>query len=219
MVDLADLNEGLDPLDLFGGQANRMAKDIQSQLAAMGLELERDFFQQLREDEAPVREARNAALAALRGLETEEFQLPQDPSLGFQESQALEDINKAAAASGKSLAGGTRMAEQDALAGLRSQSTRNQMNRLLNLAGFQTNDLVGQNSLIAANTDAQANQMQNMNAINNAYNVGQSNAVFNTLGQGARFAGSVIPQGTSQPAAAPDPYRGHGDALRYAGYI
>lgn len=217
MVDLAGLNEGLDPLDLFGGQANRLANDLQSMLAQMGLDLERDFFAQLREDEAPVREARNAALAALQGLEDGSYQLPQDPALRFQERQAMEDISKASAAGGKSLAGGTFEAKQDALASLRSQSTNQQINRLLNVAGYQTKDLLGSNSLIAANTDAQANQMQNLGAIKNAYNIGQSNAIFNTLGQGARFAGSVIPQGTNQPAA--DPYGGHGGALRYAGYI
>lgn len=187
-------NEFFDPLDLFGGQANRLARDVQRQLAQMGMDLESDFFNQLREDEAPVREARDAALAALRGLEDGSYQLPTDPALAFQERNALQDINKAAAAGGKSLAGGTRMAEQDALGGLRSQSTNQQLNRLLNLAGYQTQDLLGSNQLIAANTDAQANQRQNMSAINNAYRVGQSNAVFDVLGQGARFAGSVIPR-------------------------
>lgn len=194
MASTARLNEFLDPLDLFGGQANRLAQDIQSQLARMGLDLERNFYNQLREDEAPVREARNAALAALQGLQDGSYQLPVDPSLEFRERQALEDINKAAAAQGKSLAGGTRMAEQDALAGLRSASTQSQLNRLLNLAGYQTDDLFGSNSLISANTNAQANQLQNMNAINQAFSIGQSNAIFNTLGQGARFAGAVIPR-------------------------
>lgn len=200
MADLmATWNEVADPLDLFGGQASRMAADIQSQLAEMGLTLERDFYNQLREDEAPVREARNAALAALQGLQDGSYQLPEDPALALQERNALTDINKMAAAQGKSLAGGTFEAQQDALGALRSNSTQKQLSRLLNLSGYQTNDLLGSNSLIARNTDSQANQMQNLNAINQSYDIGQSNAVLNVMGQGSRFAGSVIPQSGNQP--------------------
>lgn len=191
-MSMAELNEGLDPLDLFGGQANRLAADIQKQLAEMGLELERDFFSQLREDEAPVRDVRNEALTFLQQLQSGQATLPDDPSLGFQQQNAITDINKAAAAGGKSLAGGTRMAEQDALAQLQSQSTNNQLNRVLNLAGFETRDLLGQNSLIAQSTDSQANQMSNIGGINASFGLGRSNAIFDAIGQGTRLAGSVI---------------------------
>jgi hypothetical protein len=197
MVDTARLNEALDPLDLFGGQANRLASDLQAELAELGLELERDFFQQLREDEAPVRDVRNQALAFLQAIESGDAQLSADPNLQFRESQVLEQIGKSAAAQGKFGAGGTRLAEQDALAQLTQQDTQSQLNRLLNLSGFQTQDLLGSNALIAQNTDSQANQLANINAINQAGSLGQSNAIFNVLNQGSRLAGSIFPQGAT----------------------
>ncbi len=192
MADLAGINELLDPLDLFGGQANRQASELQIKLGQMGLDLERDLFGTLREDEAPVRNVRNQALQFLRQLQSGEAQLGQDPSLPFQQQNIMEQIGKSSAAQGKSLAGGTRIAEQDALGALQSQSTNNQMNRLLNIAGFETGDLLQNNSLIAQNTDSQANIMGNMNALNNANRIGQSNGIFNIIGQGSQLAGSLI---------------------------
>ena len=128
MADLAGINELLDPLDLFGGQANRQASELQIKLGQMGLDLERDLFATLREDEAPVRNVRNQALQFLRQIQSGEAQLGQDPSLPFQQQNIMEQIGKSSSAQGKSLAGGTRIAEQDALAALQSQSTNNQMN-------------------------------------------------------------------------------------------
>jgi hypothetical protein len=186
-----ELNEDLDPLDLFGGQANRLATGIQAQLADIGLQLERDLFSQLREDEAPVRGARNQALDFLRGIEQGTSTLPQDPSLDFRRSNALRDIGQNAAARGKFFSGGRLKAEQDALGSLESQDVNSQLSRLLNLAGFETGDLLGSNQLIAANTDSQANQMQNANAIRGARDVGRSNALFSFLNQGSQVAGSA----------------------------
>ena len=192
MVDTAKLNQILDPLDLFGGQANRLAGDIQEELAGIGLDLERDFFQQLREDEAPVRDVRNAALQFLQQIQTGEAQLPQDPSLPFQIDQGVTDIGQAAAARGKFFSGGRQVAEQDVRAQLTGQDTSQQLNRLLNLSGFETQDLLNSNSLIAQNTDAIANQQSNVNAVNRASRVGQSNQIFNILGQGSQLAGALL---------------------------
>lgn len=192
MASTAELNELLDPLDLFGGQANRLASDIQGELADIGLQLERDFFNQLREDEAPVREARNQALGFLQQVQQGEAQLPSDPALPFQQQNALRDIRRAAAARGKFFSGGRLEAEQDALAQLQSRDTSSQLNRLLNLAGFQTQDLLGSNQLIAQNTDAQVNQLQNIGAIRQAGNIGQSNALLNLFDQGAGVFGDSV---------------------------
>lgn len=192
MVDTARMNEILDPLDLFGGQANRLASDIQSQLAQIGLDLERDFFNQLREDEAPVRDVRNQALEQLRLVQTGEAQLPQDPSLGFRQANAQRDIGTASAARGKFFSGGRQVAEQDAFAQLASDDTNRQLSRLLNLSGFETQDLLGSNQLIAQNTDSQGNLQNNLSGINNASKIGQSNALLNVFGQSSQLAGSLL---------------------------
>lgn len=188
MVDIASLNEALDPLDIFGGQANRLAGQIQGELADIGLALERDFFNQLREDEAPVREVRNQALDRIQRIQRGEATLATDPSLGFRQENVLRDIRASAAAQGKFGSGGRLVAEQDALAQLASQDTGQQVNRLLNLAGFETGDLLSSNQIIASNTDAQANQLQNIGAISQSRDVGRSNALFNVLGQGSQIA-------------------------------
>ena len=187
-MSLARFNESIDPLDLFGGQAARQAGEIQTQLADMSLQLERDFFNQLREDEAPVRDVRNKALEFLQGIQSGETSLSADPSLGFRQDNAVRDIGKSFAASGKFNSGGRLVAEQDATSQLASQDTNSQMNRLLSLAGFETGDLLANNQLIAANTDSQANQMQNLAAINQSRDFSQQNQLFNGLGQFGQVA-------------------------------
>jgi hypothetical protein len=191
----ASLNETLDPLDLFGAQAGRQAADIQTQMADMGLQLERDFFNQLREDEAPVRDVRNQALDFLQGIQSGTESLTADPSLGFRTENAVRDIGTSAAAAGKFNSGGRLVAEQDASAQLASQDTGSQINRLLNLSGFETGDLLANNQLIAANTDSQANQMQNLAAIDQSRGVGRSNRLFGGLGQVSQIAGQFIRDG------------------------
>lgn len=211
------LNQFLDPLDLFGGQAATEAHNLQARLAELGLNLESDFFNQIRDQQAPVRNARDAALQFLRQVQSGESELPADPSLGFQEDNALRDISKISAAQGKSLAGGTRIAEQDALATLKSQSTQNQLNRILNIAGYQTNDLLNGNSLIAQNTDSQANLSSGINSLNNASRIGQSNAIMNLGAQGGRLAGSVL---GGQSAPPPQTYNAgvNNNPYDYSGY-
>ena len=189
---LARFNESIDPLDLFGGIANRQAGEIQSELAEIGLQLERDFFNQLRDDEAPVRDVRNQALQFLQGIQDGSTSLQQDPSLGFRQDNAARDIRTAAAATGKFNSGGRLVAEQDARAQLASEDTGSQINRLLNVAGFETGDLLTNNQLIAQNTDARINQGQNIAAINQSSDLGRSNALFNGFGQAAQVGGQII---------------------------
>ena len=185
------LNELADPGDLFGYRSSKLSSELKAKLASMGLDLQTDFFSQLREDEAPTRDARNAAIDALRGIGDGTYQFPDDPALAIQQNQAITDIGKASAASGKSFSGGARIAEQDALGALASNSRRNQLDRLLGVAGFQNNSLLDSNQLIGANISSQGNQQQNLNAINQAGGIGKSNAIFNVFNQGSRVAGAI----------------------------
>lgn len=221
MVDTARLNEILDPLDLFGGQANRLAADVQAQLASLGLDLEKKFYKQLRADEAPVRNARNLAIDFLNRLQRGEATLGTDPRLASQQRELSRNIGQRSAALGKSLSGQRFLDEQQGYAQLESQSTNDRLNRILNLAGFQTRDLVNQNALLEQNTNSLANQSQNVFAARQSGQVGQQNAIFNGLGQAAGAFGYLYkPQSggnlTGQPVDyGSSPY----NTNIYAGYV
>ena len=185
---LAEGNQLLDPLDLFGGQAARQASDIQLQLGDLGLQLQREFFNVLQADQAPVLATRDAAIGQIQGLR-QGGEIPLDPSLQYQIGEQQRQLGTNLAARGKFNSGQRYVGEQDIAAGLTSQNVNQGVNRLLNLAGFQTSDLLNSNALLGQNVNAQAGQMQNQGAIQAAGRIGQLNAFNNLLGNAAGFAG------------------------------
>jgi len=212
-------NQVSDPLDLFGGQASRTASKLQLDLGKLGLQIQQEFFNQLRADTEPVRATRNAAIGAIQGLDRGGT-LPTDPVLGYQIGQAQDKIRAGAAARGKFNSGGRYMAEQDTVAGLTSQDLSANMNRLLNLAGFETSDLINSNQLLQQNVNQQATQMGNLGAIEASGIMGQQNAFSNMLGNAAGFAGMYA---SSNRKPQPETQFDYGapayNANTYAGYV
>lgn len=174
-----------DPLDLFGNKATDQATAIQQQFSQLSLGLQRDFFDQLRDDQAPVRETRNLAIDRLQN----NAPLPDDPNLGFQTSEGLRAIRNQAAARGKLNSGGRFRTEQDFVSGLNAQSTGNQLNRLLNIAGFQTTDLNQNNALTQSNLAGQTNSLLGLGDIRAGGIVAQNNNRNNLINTGLYFAG------------------------------
>lgn len=180
-------NRLADPLDLFGGRANKQASDVQSALAAEALALQKEFADLLQKDAAPVRNTRDLAIGALRNGSP----LQLDPSLGFQRNELVNRLNRGAVASGKFNSGQRLQQTQDLDASLASNATRQAQNRLLNIAGFNTRDLSNQNSLLQRNFDQQGNQIQFQGDLSTARRVGQINnltgGVTNAVQLGAGF--------------------------------
>ena len=185
---IAEANQILDPADFFGGQASRQASEIQLALGRLGLGIQQEFFDQLRQDQAPVRTTRDAAIAAIANLDNG-GSLPASPGLEYQQRQAQDNIRAAMAAGGKFNSGGRYAYEQDALSSLASQDQNQSINRLLNLAGFQTGDLINSNQLLQNNVNSQSQQLANQGAVRASGIMGQFNAFNNLLGNASGFAG------------------------------
>lgn len=143
-----DVADFLDPGDIFGREASDVAGQIQQRLMEEALRLRQELFGEMRQTQEPVRAARDEALSMIQGLRTGEFQLPQDPTVPFQQEEVQRAIKNQAAARGKFGSGGRFMTEQDAAAQIASQDINRNINRLLNMAGFSTGDLSSSNALL-----------------------------------------------------------------------
>jgi hypothetical protein len=184
---LNDLGRIGDPADLFGKRATDQATDFQRILSAEALALQQEFADVLRADGAPVRETRDLAINRLlsgRGL-------PQDPSFSYQRDELVNRLNRGAVAGGKYNSGQRLMDMQDLEGGLASQSTTQGMNRLLNIAGFNTRDLTNQNTLLQNNINQQGNAIQFDGALQTANRVGNLNNVTNGITQGVSLGSGI----------------------------
>lgn len=178
-----------DPLDLFGGRAQERATQVETALNREGLQLQRELFDQLMADQAPVISARDEALSLLQMLQGGEFEPFQDPSLDFRRREGLRDIRNAAAAQGKFFAGERFLNEQDLEAGLASDSIGRAINQILNLAGFSTADVASTNPTIASNVGARGGILQNLGGVQARGIIGRANARNQGLNTGATLLG------------------------------
>ena len=173
--------------DLFLGGAAEKAAQYQQNAALQGLNLQKQGYQALQRDAAPVNNVRDLALARI-GLVNQGGYMPeQTPGVQYQRDLANQQIAAGAAARGKYDSGQRYMAQQDAQAGLVSQDVGNQLSRLGQLAGFGVGQNLNYNSLIGGNRNLQGAAMQEYGTQGAAGTIGQSNALsglFNTLGTG-----------------------------------
>ena len=183
-----------DPLDIFGGRAQTQASEIETLLNNEGLDLQRELFRLLLGDQAPVLDARNQALGLLQGLDDGSFDPFLDPSLSFQREEGLRDIRNRAAASGKFNSGQRYIDEQNFEGGLRSDAINQAVSRILNLAGFSTQDVSTTNPILGSNIGAQGGLLQNQGRINANSIIGQANARNRGLNTGAGILGYYSPQ-------------------------
>lgn len=183
-----------DPLDIFGGKAQSEATAVQRQMSQEGLDLQRELFYRLFSDQAPVRESRDQAIGLLSQLQSGEFKPFLDPSMGFRRDQDIMDFRKMQAARGRLTAGDTFTGEQDINAQYEAGAVNDYINRLLNLAGFSTQDVANTNPILQNNVGMRGGIMQNMGNINAAGimgNMGSRNQMLNT---GAGIFGQIAGQ-------------------------
>ena len=179
-----------DPLDLFGGRAQERATDIQATLSSEGLDLQRALFNQLFEDQAPIREARDRAIGLLDNLE-----FSPDPSLDFRREEGLRDIRQQQAALGKLGAGERFVREQDFESRLAGEDLNQALSRILNLAGFSTQDLTQTNPVLQQNIGSQADLMNRLGFIRGNDIVGRSNIRNQAINSGFGLLGFFNPGG------------------------
>lgn len=169
--------------ELMGGGSATAAKYGQ-QAALQGLNLQQQQYNSLQRDAAPVQNVRDLALARIGLINNGQYTPMAEPDLAYRQKLANEQISQGAAARGKYDSGGRYMAQQDAMAGLASQSMGNQLSRLGNLAGFATGQDLTQNSLIGNNRSLQGNAYQSGSTQKAAGTIGQSNALSDLLSSG-----------------------------------
>jgi hypothetical protein len=150
------LNKVLDPGDLFGARASKRAGDVQAQMSAEALQLQKDLASQLRADQAPVLDFRNRALELIKQYQGGGYTPIADPGTEYATQQQERNVNALSAATGKLGSGGRLMKVQDIRAGAAANSTNNALDRLLNMGGFSTTDLNTQNSFLQGNVNQQA---------------------------------------------------------------
>jgi hypothetical protein len=193
---------------LFGSRSASKAADVQAGAADRAAELQREMFQQTREDQAPYRQVGYNALANLQrtagnvpaAFKFGDYEFKADPGYGFRLSEGQKALDRQAAARGGLISGGalkaaTRfgqdMGSQEfgnaynrALTGYNADVAReNQLyNRQAALAGIgQTaTNLVGQAGQNYAN--AAGNMITGGAAANAAGQVGAANAITGGLG-------------------------------------
>ena len=186
----SNLTDILDPGDIFGAKAREQAGDIQLEASRDVLALQRDIFNRLREGEAPVRAARDEALAILTALDRGEGVLTTDPNLQFQEREQIRNLRAAGAAAGKLNSGQQLIGEQETRAGLASADIQQQLGRILNLSGFTTEGNVSANQLLqsAGENVAQAQiDVGTARAAEQLNRVNTQNRLLNTAVQGAGY--------------------------------
>ena len=190
--DLVSNNPFEDPMDLFGTHSNREAARLIQQSSREGLDLQEELFNQLLADAGPVRDSRNQAINLLRGINDGTFTPARNPGFDFRLNEGIQNIRARNAAGGKLFSGGREIQEQNFAATEAANDFNNSVNRLLNLAGFSTQDLNTNNALLQNNINQQSNQLQRIGAANAMGIVGDANARNNALNTAAFTGGFFL---------------------------
>lgn len=171
--------------DIFGAKMGADSADyasrVQADAAAAATNLQREQFNQTREDNAPLLASRNDALSQIQNLLKNPQGITNDPGYQFGMDQGTRALNSGAASRGMTYSGAAGKAlsrfGQD-YAGTKLDAS---YNRLSNLAGL---------GAVGANNNAQAG----MNYANNAGNniMGAANAGGAAAMSGARGWGNAL---------------------------
>jgi len=153
-------------------KAEKKAADQQYQASQQASQMQKDMYDQTRQDLSPYTQAGAQALNGLLGLTglnggDTMAALQQDPSYQFRLNQGLDSIESGAAAQGGLLSGSTLKALNNYGQNLASQEYGNAYNRLSNIvgmgqnaaagvgnAGMQTGQAVANNTMAGANAQA-----------------------------------------------------------------
>ena len=177
-----------DPGDLFGGQASADAAQLQEDAAYQNYILQKGVFDKLWADQGPMRETRDTALGAIDDINNG-GSVPFGPGYQAQKRNLLDSNARGYAARGKLLSGERLTADQQGVSRLASNETQKGTNRLLNLAGFSTQDMTNQNQLLQRNINSQSTALNDIGAARASGLMGEQNAMNDLFGTAAAAGG------------------------------
>lgn len=184
-------------------EASRDAADTMQDASNREVALQREMWQQGREDLAPWRQAGESALTGMQNMMSGDYDISTDPAYQFRMQQGLQGVESSAAGRGSLFSGNTLKELTGYGQGLASQEYGNRFNRLASLAGLgQT--ATGQGVTIGQNYANQAgNAMYNAGQARASGYMGQANAYTNALNQGAYAYGQYNQPNTTQWGTTP----------------
>lgn len=184
-----DLNQTLDPLDLFGKRAGDQAADLQSYGNQLGLQFQQENWDRLRQQDAPVRDFRNWALGLINQYQDGTYTPTADPGAAYRLKEQEQGIDAAAAAQGKLGSGGRLASIQDVRASSASNTLNTGINRLLQLAGYSVGDLNSNNNAMLNSAAGVSGAQMGVNAARDWADTAQQNGLVNLVNQGGYLAG------------------------------
>lgn len=188
----------IDPGDWLGTQAAEQAADIQERAAEANYNLQRDMFDRLWQDSEATRETRNEALGGINRLNAG-GSVQFSPSYETQNQNMLDRNSRQYAARGKLLSGERMMADSAGASALASNEVQRGTNRLLNMAGFSTQDLGNQNRLLGHNVGQQGQALQDAGTAKASGIVGTQNAYNDLMNTGAQIGGYFYGNNNNTP--------------------
>lgn len=178
----------LDPGDWLGTQAPKDAADIQERAAERNYELQSEMFNRLWDDQGATRTTRDTALSGINRL-NEGGSIPFSPSYDIARRDMLDNNARNYSARGKLLSGERLLADQQGATQLASNEVQSGTNRLLNLAGYSTQDLTNQNQLLGHNVGQQGQALVDQGTAKASGIMGQQNAYNDLMNTGAQVGG------------------------------
>jgi hypothetical protein len=174
----------------LGSQASANAADAMQQSAAMQAQVQRDIYNQTREDYAPWRQAGVSALGDLQSMLDPNYDFTASPDYQWRFGQGVNALDKSAAAQGNLLSGRQLKAVTDFGQNIGAQEYNNRFNRLASLAGIGQSGVAGSAQAGQNYATGASNAYGNMGQARASGYLGQANAWGNAMNQGMGMYGA-----------------------------
>jgi len=171
-------------------QASSKASDAMQNSAEMQAQIQKDIYEQSRQDYAPWREAGTAALGGLQEMLNPNYDLTTSPGYQWRLGQGVSALDKSAAARGNLLSGQQLKAVTDYGQNIGAQEYNNRFNRLASLAGLGQSGTAGTVQAGQNYATGASNAYGNMGQARASGYLGQANAWGNAMNQGLGMYGA-----------------------------
>lgn len=173
---------------LISSDASSDAADAQAQGAANATAEQKREFDQLRSDNQPLLDTRNASLKHLDALLADPGSVTKDPSFAFGLNQGTQAIDRSAAGAGSLYSGATLKALQRYGTDYAGTKLGDVFNRYSTVAGLG-NAATNSNTIAGTNAANQIGNIQtSLGAVNAANSLNQGNIWGNALGKLGTYA-------------------------------
>lgn len=174
----------------MGSQASADASSAMQDSAAMQAQVQREIYNQTREDYTPWREAGASALGNMQAMLDPNYDFTASPDYQWRFDQGVNALDKSAAARGNLLSGRQLKAVTDFGQNIGSQEYNNRFNRLASLAGIGQIGTTGTAQAGSNYATGASNAYGNMGQARASGYLGQANAWGNALNQGMGLYGA-----------------------------